>query len=45
MSARAKLILIASAVAVMIFVGCKLGAAVDNLGNEIVASRTAVMGR
>lgn len=45
MSARVKAAVLIVAVAFMIFVGSKLGNAVESMGQEIAANRTAAMGR
>ena len=43
MSARAKAIVLVVAVAAMIWVGSKLGSAVEDLGSQLESKRAAVM--
>ena len=43
MSARAKAIVIVTVVVVVIWVGAKLGSAVEDLGSQIESQRAAVM--
>lgn len=45
MSARVKAALLIGAVAFMIWIGAKLGGAVEDLGRDITANRVAAMGR
>jgi hypothetical protein len=45
MSARTKAAFIVGVVVVMVWIGAKLGGAVENLGNEIAGNRAQAMGR
>ena len=45
MRARTKAAILIGAVVFMVWVGAKLGGAVENLGREVAGNRAAAMGR